>query len=266
MPAETLFEVKFRMPSSVEPSGDQPKKWAKSLTTNAELINDRRQRAVGSEGDFQAKMSGPSSVGFTDFVEGSEYVTRGGRSMDHIKEAQAANLENKFSQWSKALDYVFETIDGVPGKRFVELVNNKIDNTAVAWALKGLRITGDKIRGLGLATKAAYWLTGDNRGVDLIRAEDIVIAGKPTDTQKDGLQNAFKAAFVQKVIQAGMLISNAKYSAARLTEQNAILNAVCNGYRDTAKADSFDGTNAFCKFIVEDNRVYLHVKAILTPP
>jgi hypothetical protein len=253
------------MPESVEVAGDHPGKWLDSLGVHAVRINDRRQQSVGSEGDFQSKIVGPGTVGFSAFVGASAYVTRGGKTMTHIKEAQAKNLSGSFDKWGKSLDYIFETVDGVPAKRYKDILANKVDNTAVAWALKGMRITGDKIRGLGLATIAAYWLTGDNRGAALIRSDDIVISGSPEDTQTDGLQNAFKAAFVQKVIQAGMLISNSNQLAARLTEQNDILDAVCNGFRDDAKADEFNGTLAFCKYIVDTGKLYLHVKAILTP-
>lgn len=265
MAAVTLFEAKFRMPESVEVAGDHPQKWLNTLGANAEIINDRREQSVGSEGDFQTKIVGPSSVGFSEFVEGSTFVARSGRTIAQIKEAQAKNLgQLGWQKYSKALDYIFETIDGVVGKRFKDILANKAENTAVAWALKGMRISGDKIRGLGLATIAAFWLTGDSRAIGLVRDDDIVVSGTPTDTQLDGLQNAFKAGFVQKVIQSGMLISNANYLAARITEQNVLLNAVCDGFRDPAKADAFDGTLAFCNYIVEDSKVYLHVKALKT--
>ena len=262
MPVTIHYEGKFLIPTSVEAAADMPTKWANGLVNNATLINDRRKEKVGDEGTFQTKVAEPSSAKFSPMID-SGFVSQSGRDADNIKRSQYKNLAGAFNHWNDKLDLAFATVDGVEARRFKDQVNNSKDNWASIAAQKTLRITGDKIRGM-YAPQAIYWMTGDHLANQMTNGHTLV-AGAPYDfTGASGLGQTFRAAMVNLLTQAGILILDSDMLAAELTAQNTRLNALAEMFK-AAAIDSFvepdtPATNSYIGYVYNDPDFLLHVR------
>lgn len=233
MADEIKLDIKITVPTSVEPAGDMPIKWAAGLVNNATIINDRRVAKIPDEGTFQSKIAVPSSNKFTPMID-SAFVSQSGRNKANIDRAHYKNLAGAFNHWNDKLALSFATVDGTPAKRFCDQVNNSKDSWATAAAQKTLRATGDKVRGTILG-QALYWMTGDYRANQMTNLLEVV-AGAPYNFAHAGLKAAFRAAFMAKAVQGLMMILNADMLAAEIVAQNKELTAVCNHLRDDTVA------------------------------
>ncbi|GAH29327.1 unnamed protein product, partial [marine sediment metagenome] len=62
MADEIKLDIKITVPTSVEPAGDMPDKWAGGLVNNATIIKDRLDEVLPDEGTFQSRVAVPSSA------------------------------------------------------------------------------------------------------------------------------------------------------------------------------------------------------------
>jgi len=268
MAAVTKIMFKLLIPEIVEAAQDQPNKWQNSLTTNAVIINDRRKEKVPDSGTYADKVAGPSSQGFAPMIDAS-FITRKGKVADEVIETQAKNMGESFDKYDANLNYAFETVDGVPAKRFKDSVAVKKTNWALGVADRTLRMTGDRIRGLGAAPICAYILTADPRVLGMLREGDRITEGAIYDVSLDSQQGSYRTALEQMLIRAGLAIVRADFSSTRLTAMNALVAQAANAFLDEAKADVFQTANeltSFLKFIVEDGLYKISGKVTLTAP
>jgi hypothetical protein len=264
MPFTKKFELKLYVPPSNEPAGDMPEKWAESLSNNAGRIYDRLMEKIPDEGTFTKVMVDPSTNEYGNFVNPA-YRSRRGRDADSIKATKFENMVSAFDEWLKGLANSF----GNGAANFKSAVANAKSWWASRVGAKTLRFTGDKIRGLGPTPIAAYWLAGDSRSREWLRAGD-ESDGTPTDIARVGEQPTLKTAIQQRLLQGGMLVVNSRYQDTAMDAQNTLNASVLNGLRDTAKCDAFsatyDAAKPFCLWRVrpDDGRFYLHLQVGLT--
>lgn len=254
------YEGKFLVPTSVEASADMPDKWAASLVANASRINDRRIEKIPDSGTFATKVADPSNEKFSPMVD-SAFVSQAGVGAADIVRSHYKNLAASFDHWNDKLSLAFATIDGVAAKRFIDQVNNSKTTWADMAALRTLRITGDKIRGM-LASQACYWATGDYKANQMTNGHELLF-GAPYDLTQGVLRQQFRAAFMNLIVQAGLIIIKADLLAATMTAQNTRLNALCELFKDAA-IDSFAEPDApatsYCGFVFEDPQLKFHVR------
>jgi hypothetical protein len=234
-------EWKLFVPGVQEAAADMPVKWNNGLANNAVAINDRRKASIPDDGTFNVKVAIPSNLGFSPMIDAA-FVSKSERTASMIAQAHLDNLKKAFGKWSDSLDYAFETVAGVECKRFKDAVSAKQGNWAIAVADKTLRMTGDKVRGRGVAPIAAYLLVADARVMGMLRPSDIWIAGAPTNIARDGERPSFKTAIQQALIQTGIAIIASGFDATMITAQNTILETLLNGLEDIVKCDPFDNT------------------------
>lgn len=264
MADEVKLDIKITVPTSVEPAGDMPDKWAAGLVNNAEVINDRRIAKIGDEGTFQSKVAVPSSNKFSPMIDAA-FVSQSGRNQANIIRAQYKNMAGAFDHWNDKLALSFATVDGVVAKRFKDQVNNSKDNWATAVANKTLRATGDKIRGTILG-QASYWMTGDYRANQMTNHLEIV-DGAPYDFTPSGMRSVWKAAVMGKTVQALILILNSDFLAAEITAQNGVLAFVCDSYKSAGVVKPFisggGATDSLYQFEYADPELILHCRIVL---
>jgi hypothetical protein len=260
------LEAKFDVPTSVEPSGDMPDKWADGLTSNAARMNDRRLEKIPDSGAYETKMAAPSSVKFQPFVKDA-FVSQSGRSASNIKRSQYKNMAKSYNQWNDKAALAFATVDGVVAKRFKDQVNNSKDNWADAVADKTLRVTGDGIRGR-LASQVVYWVTGDHMANQMTNGVTLIHGG-PYNFVAAGLLQQFRAAVMNLIVQAGILILDADMLLAEFTAQNTRLNALAEGF-NAGTIDAFAEPDApatsYLGFIFNDPIYQLYVRLQETIP
>ncbi|MBA7607171.1 hypothetical protein ES703_14329 [subsurface metagenome] len=263
MADEIVLDIKITVPTSVEPAGDMPDKWAAGLVNNAALINDRRIAKIGDEGTFQAKVATPSSAKFSPMIDAA-FVSQSGNNQANIIRSQYKNLAGAFDHWNDKLALSFATVDGTVAKRFVDQVNNSKDNWATAVGQKTLRATGDKIRGTILG-QATYWMTGDYRANQMTNQMEIV-AGAPYAFMGAGYEGAWKAAIMGKTVQALIGILNADFLVAEIAAQNTVITNICTGLRNAPIKQFVVGggaTDSLYQFEYADPTLLLHCRIVL---
>jgi hypothetical protein len=264
MPFTRKFELKLYVPPSNEPAGDMPEKWAETLGNNAQRIYDRLMEKIPDEGTFIKLMVDPSTNEYANLLNPA-YRSKRGRSADEIKQAKFTNMASSFERWFARVTERF----GNGAAQFKQSLANAKSWWATRVGAKTLRFTGDRIRGLGPTAVAAYWLVGDSRSREWLRAGD-ESDGTPTDIAREAEEPTLKAAIQQRLIQGGMLVVNSDYQNTAMDVQNARNASVLNGLRDTAKCDAFsatyDAAKSFCLWRVrpDDGRLYLHLQVGLT--
>ncbi|MFH1231015.1 MAG: hypothetical protein V1709_05905 [Planctomycetota bacterium] len=265
------FEVKLYVPENAEVTGDMPDRWANGLKNAAETMNDRRQAKIPDDETFIHRLAGPSTEGYAPYVP-TGFISKSDRSAEAIRGTHSTNITTAFNRWNDKINKAFATSpDGVVAKEFKE----KVDASKDIWAIRVgegvLRLTGNKIRGRGVAPIAAFYLVGDKRAGDWIHADDYA-DGMPYDIAKIYQRVALKAAVQQRIIQGGMMIINQQLQPSAVTAENSTNTDLLNGLRDPAKCDVFVTTPAndkcFCVWAIdsETNRLYLWIQIGLTTP
>ncbi len=108
-------------------------------------------------------------------------------------------------------------------------------------------------------------MTGDPLANQMTNALTLV-AGAPDDFTTAGLKSAFKAAGMQLLVQALILILDADFLDAEITLQNDKLAALANGMADAAyKAFAVGGgpTDSLFQFEYADPTLILHARNVL---
>lgn len=206
---------------------DMSNKWVDGQVVNAELMNNRRKAKIKFDGDYYEKIAGPSSLGYASYVN-PDFISRGELNKDEIIIKHHENISAGWHKYNDKLDYVFETVDGVPAKRYKDIIRHPqtVQHYAQNVAKKLLPFTGDKIRGGGCAVNAMRWLDGDTSisegaGIKMVKGSPLVIA-------RPGLRSTFRSGFEQRLTKAGALIVRAKFQDKDIERQNDITNRFMN--------------------------------------
>ncbi|MEW6025686.1 MAG: hypothetical protein AB1599_00115 [Planctomycetota bacterium] len=263
------FELKLYVPESAEPAGDMPDRWAEGLKRAAEIMNDRRQAKIPDDATFIKDIATPSTKGYGPYVPPG-FISKSDRTDSGIRGTHAKNIVTAYSKWNEKINDVFATKDGVVARDFKARVDNAKDRWALKVMAKTLRLTGDRIRGRGVAPIAAFYLVGDERAQGWISSGDFA-DGMPYDIAKSRQRVALKAAVQQRIIQGGLMVINQDFKPEALQEENLVNTELLNGMRDPAKCDVFVTTPAsdkcFCVWAQDaGGLLYLWIQTGLTTP
>jgi len=262
------FELSLRVLGNWEVTGPMADAWEKHLQDSAETIKDKLDEKLPDDGTFERELVNPSNTAYAPMLNPS-FVSKSERTVDNIKSTRYRNLMDSFIRWKDNMGKAFATVDGVFAKFFKDRVTAAKDR----WALKAgagiLRFTGDRVRGRSVAPITAYYLVGDLRASGWVPPTEL-IGGDPYNIARDGERTALKAAIMNRLVQGGMMISNAsEAAAAEIIRQNAINTSLLNGFRDPAKAETFVTTPAvdksFCLWETNpEGQLILHTQVGLT--
>ena len=260
------FELKLYVPITWEVAGDMPLRWKENLKTAGPYMFDRIMAKIPDDGTYINEMVTPANKAFRGMLNPS-FISKSGRSADGIGNAHSKNMGRKFSNWLNGLQKTYAEVDGVKAKEFKEKVDAAIDNWANAVADKTIRLTGDKLRGYGVAPITAFYLVGDTRATSWTKQGD-ESDGLPYNITTETERNAVKASLVQRLIQGGMMVINSEYNADVMDEQNTINAALLSKLREASRCDAFVDTPAadkcFCAWEMDGNLLCLHVQVGLT--
>jgi hypothetical protein len=218
--------VDLWIPDSVAPDPTMGDKWESVLKTLAVLINQRRKEKIPDEAAYQNKLAGLANQAWGKFIGALSptFRSKHGRLTTDIKNFHDKNMQSAFDHWSKKLDQIFATVDGVEAKRFKDQITAAKEFWTNIVGSKMLRLTGDKIRGEGAATIATYWLIGEPSAAGMLRPQDTHVVGGPYQTCLDEMVQSFQAALMSRLIQAGMQIISSDFDGSVIAAQNATIN------------------------------------------
>jgi len=197
--------------------------WAEAFKLNALRINEKRLLMIPNEETFQSRLAKTSSDKFASFVNPA-FTSESGLDGSEIISKQVANLKDAYLDYKEHLDWLFETVDGVPAKRFKEMIDRAREAFSRGVAKRTLPFTGVKVEQLGPAPIATRWLAGEAKIVGKLRDADKVLEGGPTMVTLNKSRSAFKAGLLGRLVQAGAGIIRANFSPAVISAQNAQTN------------------------------------------
>lgn len=252
--------------AGIEPTEEMGEQWAESLKEVAPDMYRKLLEAVPDWGTFQAKMADVSNQEWKGLINPA-FMSKHERSSGNIINMQLEKFKEAYDKWAANVARAFETVDGVEAKRF----RDKIDSAKDAWingvVRSTLRFTGDRVRGRGVAPWAGYFLTDDKRVVGMMPPGAQILEGGPVNVADVGQRTALKAGLIQKLVQAGVLISASKYDPAVLLEQNTAINRLIKGLQSSTYVDfqpTVDPAKSYCLYIVDGTNLRLEIQ-VVTP-
>jgi hypothetical protein len=235
--------------------------WAKQLKNAALDVNQRRKSRIPDGERFIQRLAGPAAKAWRNMLNPA-FKSRAGLDATDITANHAANLQEAFLKYNGQLDFLFETVDGVPAKRFLDLVQRGKQDYLAGVARRTLPLTGCKIEGRGISALAALWLTKDPITEGEIRAADEIIEGGPYKICEDSKKAGLKAMLTQRLTQAGATIVKSGFDAAVMTKQNQLTAEQVQGFVDTTLTlEPFTaGGGSHVDFIYVAGVFYLEIK------
>ncbi len=256
-----VSHVKLGIVTQAAVPEDLVERWKIHLKECAPEIYERIRKVVPDETRFQSVIADAASRAWSP-VLAPNFVGKDGKSRAVIVARQANKLRQAYNLWVKKLTQMFETVDGIPAKRFkdqVDLVQPEYLSGMASWTLPFTGITAD---GRGPAPKAGRWLTGDQTVNRMLTGSDTVLEGGPYRVCGQGKTAGFKAMLIQRLIEAGNNIIRAGYDPAIMTAENQKTAEEAQGFVDPALdlIPFTAGGDSKVDYIVQDGNLYLEIK------
>jgi len=236
--------------------------WLENLKARAPEIYQRLTQLVPDKTAFDEVIAHRANLNWLRFVA-PDFVSESGQNKGAIDTAHADKIRQAYEKWFSKLSYLFETVDGVPAKRFKELVEARQTAYQEGMAKRVLPFTGLGVEGRGPAPKAALWLTGNHKVNRMLTAGDTVLEGGPYLVCPRAKIPGLRAMLVQRLIQAGNNIIKANYDAAVITAENQKTAEELQGFVDPALdlVPFTAGGDSHVDYIVGENQqLYLEIK------
>ncbi len=236
-------------------------RWKTHLKDQAERINTNRKAKIPDATAFNDKLATTAIQGWRNLLNPT-FRSRAGLSAADIRASHQANLSEAFKKYNDQLDYAFATVDGVPAKRFKDLVDRAAEEFGEGIAAKALVFAGYRAAGLGLAPIATKWLTGDVTTEGHLRAGDEILEGGPYLVSSEAKKPGLKAMLNQRLIQAGIIILKAGLDSTVISTQNQLTAEQVQGFVDPALdlIPFVAAGDSKVDYIVVDGRLYLEIK------
>jgi len=193
--------------------------WARNMKDEAPDMYAKMLSRIPDMKRFVERLGQPSHDGYAPFVNPT-FVSKGGQGYDDIEAGQASNIKRSYDKYRAKLDYMFATVDGIPAKRFKDMVEQMKGVYGLGAIARTLPFTGTKIEGRSCAPLAAMWLVNDLTVLDQLRSADKVLEGGPILVTAPNEVPSFKVALNQRLIQAGASIVKRNFDAAAFAEHN----------------------------------------------
>ena len=236
--------------------------WLENLKARAPEIYQRLTQLVPDKTAFDEVIAHRANLNWLRFVA-PDFVSESGQNKGAIDTAHADKIRQAYEKWFSKLSHLFETVDGVPAKRFKELVEARQTAYQEGMAKRVLPFTGLGVEGRGPAPKAALWLTGNQKVNRMLTAGDTVLEGGPYLVCPRAKIPGLRAMLVQRLIQAGNNIIKANYDAAVITAENQKTAEELQGFVDPALdlVPFTAGGDSHVDYIVGENQqLYLEIK------
>ena len=263
MADEVKLDLKIIVPVSLEPAGDQPEKWAETLSANAQRIYDRLMEVLPDEGEFQHRLAEVASPKWKPMIDAA-FVSQAGKSKANVVQFHYKKMAEAFTKFVQQYGRAFATVDGVFAKWFKDQVSNAKDRWAIGVANGPMRLTGDRIRGLVLP-QIAYWMTGDPLANKFTKHVELIDGG-PYDFTKAGLRQQFRSGVTNLLIASGMYILRADMEAGEIAAQNDRLVDLANSFAKAGVKPFVVGggaTDSLLEYEFADPEFKLHARIVL---
>lgn len=259
---EVVNSLKIYVVEKWTPPDGMIEQWAESAKRNAPRFFEKLKAQVKNIQDYYDKIADPSAFAYRNVINPA-FVSKSGRNVQKIRNAQRANVMRAYEKYDVKREHAFETVDEEQTKRYNEKIDQSKDTFSNGMADRTMRFTGDKITGLGVAPRAAKWLSGENIKV---RAEYDYLLGNPVNVAIAGLKSQLKSALVPRLVQSGVAIVHSEMDAAMISDENTLINTLLSALRDDTVYEEFvepwAALKSHCGYIVEDGQLYLRIQVV----
>lgn len=244
--------------ASAEEAADR---WAERLVAMAQKINERLKERIPDGERFIQRIAGVSAKAWRTLINPA-FQSRSGMDSADITTNHGAKVQEAFQKYESQWDHMFETVDGVPAKRYIELVQLAKEAYKNGIAKHTLPFTGSKMQGRGISSLAALWLTGDPITEGELRGADIIVTGGPYRVCPGSKKPGLKTLLNQRLVQAGAIIVKSGFDAAVIAKQNQLTAEQVQGFTDPALdlIPFTAGGDSHVDFIYEAGVFYLEIK------
>ncbi|MEW6025949.1 MAG: hypothetical protein AB1599_01450 [Planctomycetota bacterium] len=220
------------------------KKWEDGMINNASLINQKRKRKIPDQARYESRIAEASVNVYKNFID-PNFISEAGLTKKEIVEKHAKKISAGSKKYEESLDRMFAD----DGKLFKERVKSGTPRY-LANAKKVIRLTGDKIRGLGASAIVPFWLVADRRIVQLSK-HTAEIAGAPVCIVPLALRGPFKAGLEPLLVQTASAIDRADYDQATIDKMNVIVNRFISGLHEDKFVKFTPGGASHCDWMLE---------------
>lgn len=250
--SEVVSLVKLGIPNFHPATEAMVKRWVDGTINNAVFAHKQLRGKIPDRGAFEKLVADGSIKKWQPLVD-SGFLSQSGRNTADIIALQGSNIKDAYNKWDGKVRYLFETVNGIEAGRFKEKVRHCQNLWANQAQKKTLRMTGDKVNGLGASPIAAYWLTGELKASGLLRENtDEVLKGGPVNVVPDIMRSGFRASLVPKLTQSGILIINSDYAPKTIEHQNIVINDFIRGLQEPAYVEfqpNREPLKSYCVFV-----------------
>lgn len=266
MPPQIVSKIQLMILDIEEASPWAVEQWAESLKNNAERIKAKLDAKIPNSDTFSAKIADPSSSAYLGVLNAA-FVSQSGLNYDELLAKQDENLARSFAKFQGKHNFMFETVEGVPAKRFKELVDRAKEDWSKGVAERSLGFTGTKIYEYGLSALSGMWLTADPKVVEYLRGGDKLKVGGPKLICTEANKPSLRTFLNQRLIQSGATLIRQKWLGSAITKQNDQTNFLMNGFRDPlANIVTFStGGGSHVDWVKIGASYYLEIQVGITP-
>jgi len=236
--------------------------WEANLKDRAELMFTKIRQVIPNSDRFKDVIADPANQAWMALVD-SDFVTERGLDREELIAHHAANLNRSYDKWLTNLTHLYETVDGIPAKRFKELVAANRESFLKGVAERTLPFTGTGVNGRGPAPLATLWLTGKQTVSGMLRHSDRVLEGGPYLISPKRKRSGLKAMLNQRLIQAGITIIKCNFDLGVIAKQNQLTCEQVQGFVDPALdlVPFVGGGDSHVDYILGENKqLYLEIK------
>lgn len=236
--------------------------WEANLKDRAELMFAHIRQVISDSDRFKDVIADPANQAWMALVD-DEFISKRGLDREELIAHHAANLSRSYDKWLTKLTHLYETVEGVPAKRFKELVAANREGFLKGVAERTLPFTGTGVNGRGPAPLATLWLTGNPTVVGMLRHSDRVLEGGPYLVAPKRKRSGLKAMLNQRLIQAGITIIKSNFDLGVIARQNQLTDEQVQGFVDPALdlIPFTAGGDSHVDYILGENKqLYLEIK------
>ncbi|MEW6027255.1 MAG: hypothetical protein AB1599_08170, partial [Planctomycetota bacterium] len=228
---KVIGEIKLSVITQATMPEEVSKKWRQGTTSNAETANNRRKEKIKNYNDYEAQITETSNRKYTPYIN-PDFVSKKGLKKNEIVFKHYKNSAAGYQKYKNKLDYMFETVDGVPTKRYNEKVERMTGHYGDNVAKKLLAFTGTKVNGLGCVVDAIRWMDGETTFAK--NSTVIFMGGSSAILARPGLRSSFRSALEQRLLQAGSVIQRSDFDRDIMKKQNDTTNDLMNALTNPA--------------------------------
>jgi len=261
---EVALEWELFIPKVFVVPGWVGDKWNEGLANELPRMKTRINERLPDSQTFESRVAARSASGYSPLVNPG-FHSKSGLDGTEVVTNQEANLRIAFDKFKRSIDFIYETVDGVVGKRFKDILAAKKQNLLDGLAKRGAPFTGISGEMAGACAIAILALTGDTRVMDLIRSADKLKRGGPVLITNWRRIPYLKPSLMPRLVQAGVQIVKANYSAATMTTFNDLINHDVQSFVDPGLGfmPFATGAESHVDYVRQGEELWLDIKVTM---